>query len=337
MSNLFKKSIICSDAHFGLKSNSDVHNTDCLDFIKWMTNLAKGHNCETLIFLGDYFNNRATINVKTLDVALTGLELLSSNFEKVIMILGNHDIFFRESRNINSVAWARNIPKIHVINDISEIGNCVLVPWLVGGEHKQLIKTQGKYMFGHFELPNFLMNAMVRMPDVGELTLENFNKVEQVFSGHFHKRQKQANVSFIGNWFPHNFADAGDNNRGIGILEWDKEIEYFSWPDAPKYIVHNISEIISEPEKYMLPRSYVRLKMDVDLSYEEATFIKETFVQNYNLREINLIPIKQDLQSDSVEIAMPFENIDTLVYKQISTINNEFYDSQILTSIYSNL
>ena len=87
----------------------------------------------------------------------------------------------------------------------------------------------------------------------------------------------------------------------------------------------------------MLPRSYVRLKLDVDLSYEEATFIKETFVQNYNLREINLIPIKQDLQTDSGEIAIPFENIDTMVYNQISAINNEFYDSQILTNIYSNL
>lgn len=299
--------------------------------------MAKEQGCETCIFLGDYFNNRATINVRTMDYALNGLELLSGAFEKVIMILGNHDIFYRESRNINSVAWARNIPNIHIINNIENIGNCVLVPWLVGDEFKQLYNQQGKYMFGHLELPNFLMNAMVRMPDVGELTIDNFNKVEQVFSGHFHMRQKQANINYIGNWFPHNYGDAGDNARGITILEWGKEIEYFSWDKAPRYIVHNISDIIEAPEKYMLPRSYVRLKLDVDLSYEEATFIKETFVQNYNLREINLIPIKQDLQTDSGEIAIPFENIDTMVYNQISAINNEFYDSQILTNIYSNL
>ena len=34
---------------------------------------------------------------------------------------------------------------------------------------KRSLKIKSKYIFGHFELPNFYMNAMVQMPDTGEL------------------------------------------------------------------------------------------------------------------------------------------------------------------------
>jgi hypothetical protein len=46
-------------------------------------------------------------------------------------------------------------------------------------------------MFGHFELPHFKMNAMVEMPDHGEIKVENFSGIESVYSGHFHLRQQK--------------------------------------------------------------------------------------------------------------------------------------------------
>ena len=41
MANLFKKAAVCTDIHFGLKSNSQTHNDDCLNFIKWFIETAK--------------------------------------------------------------------------------------------------------------------------------------------------------------------------------------------------------------------------------------------------------------------------------------------------------
>ena len=37
MSNLFKKAAVCTDIHWGLKSNSLQHNLDCDQFIDWFT------------------------------------------------------------------------------------------------------------------------------------------------------------------------------------------------------------------------------------------------------------------------------------------------------------
>ena len=97
------------------------------------------------------------------------------------MLPGNHDLFYRDQRTISSIAWAEHIPNIRIINEIETIDDVVFVPWLVGNESKQLFKKKGTYMFGHLELPRFLMNAMVEMPEVGELRAEQFEDYHHVY------------------------------------------------------------------------------------------------------------------------------------------------------------
>ena len=41
-----------------------------------------------------------------------------------------------------------------------------------------------------------------------------------------HMRQHKRNINYIGNAFPHNFADAGDDERGCMIIEWSKPPTY---------------------------------------------------------------------------------------------------------------
>ena len=45
----------------------------------------------------------------------------------------------------------------------------------------------------------------------------------------------------MGNAFPHNYADAGDDARGMMILGWDEEPEFHSWPNQPVYRVYKLS------------------------------------------------------------------------------------------------
>jgi DNA repair exonuclease SbcCD nuclease subunit len=159
MSTLFKRAAICTDIHFGLKSNSTQHNEDCLDFIHWFTTTAKEQGCETCFFLGDWHNNRASLNIVTLNYSLRALEHLSANFTTVYFIPGNHDLYYRDRRDVQSVEWARHLPNVVICNDWQQIGDVVIAPWLIGQDYKRIPKLKGKYMFGHFELPHFYMNA----------------------------------------------------------------------------------------------------------------------------------------------------------------------------------
>jgi hypothetical protein len=83
---------------------------------------------------------------------------------------------------------------------------------------------------------------------------------------------------------------------------------------------------------------HVRVNLDIDISYEEANYIKETFIRQYNLREMTLIPNKsagvaEDLAPGDVQ----FESVDQIVVDQITNIDSEFYDSKLLLQIYQNL
>ena len=339
MSNLFKRAAVCTDIHFGLKSNSQTHNDDCLNFIKWFTAKAKEEGCETAFFLGDWHNNRASINIVTLNYSLRALEHLNDNFDRVYFIPGNHDLYYRDKRDVQSVEWAKHLPNVVICNDWLHSGDVIVAPWLVGEDYKRIPKLSAKYMFGHFELPTFYMNAMVQMPDHGDVKREDFTGIEHVFTGHFHKRQTQKNITYIGNCFPHNYADNHDDERGMMVLEWGKDPEYHAWPDQPRYRVYQLSDVLTNTDALLNKGMHVRVNLDVDISYEEATFIKETFVNTYNLREITLIPqkvVSEDINYDITGNIM-FESVDTIVTNLLTNIQSEQYNKTLLLDIYRNL
>jgi DNA repair exonuclease SbcCD nuclease subunit len=338
MTNLFKKAAVFTDIHFGLKSNSTIHNDDCLNFVKWATQKAREEGCETAMFLGDWHNNRASINIVTLQYSLRALEHLNENFKQTYFIPGNHDLYYRDKRDVQSVEWAKHLSNIHICNDWFTMGDVTIAPWLVGDDYKRIAKLKGKYMFGHFELPHFFMNAMVQMPDHGEIKADAFKNFETVFSGHFHKRQNSKNIWYIGNCFPHNYADAADDARGMMILEWDKEPEFHAWPDQPRYRVYRLSDALQRPDELLMPNMHVRVNLDIDISYEEATFIKETFADTYKLREITLIPQKStEITEYEIQGNVNFESVDQIVTGQLTSIASEHYDPNLLLDIYRNL
>jgi DNA repair exonuclease SbcCD nuclease subunit len=338
MTNLFKKAIVFTDIHFGLKSNSLLHNQDCEQFVDWIIATGKEQGCETGMFLGDWHHHRASINLQTLNFSLQALEKLSAAFSQFFFIPGNHDLYYRDKRDIHGAAWARHLPNIHVCNDWFEEGDVIIAPWLVGDDHKRIKKMSSKYMFGHFELPHFKMNAMVEMPDHGEIQAAHFGHYDKVFSGHFHLRQNKNNINYIGNAFPHNFADAGDNKRGCMILEWGLEPEYHAWPGQPLYNVFDLSTLIDRGDQLLKPNMHVRVQLDIEISYEEAGFIKDTFISKHSLREMALMPNKRSaLEEDLAPGEVKFESVDQIVTDQITKIESEFYDPKLLLQIYQAL
>ena len=336
---MFKKCAVFTDIHFGLKSNSVAHNQDCEDFVDWYIAKAKEEGCETGIFMGDWHHNRNSLNIVTMDYSIRCLEKLGKAFKQFFYFPGNHDLYYKDKRDIQSVEFAKHIDGVTVIDEITTIEDSTMVPWLVGEEWKKIPKIKTKYMFGHFELPNFYMNAMVQMPDTGELQSKHFVHQEYVFSGHFHKRQKQGSIHYIGNAFPHNYADAWDDDRGMMILdrENNKEPEYLSWADCPKYRTIGLKQLLEDTDNIIKPKMYLRVTIDVPISFEEATFIKETFVNQYKCREISLIPQKQMEEISTDVDIQQFESVDQIVSGEISAIDSEQFNKKMLLDIYNEL
>jgi hypothetical protein len=235
------------------------------------------------------------------------------------------------------VEWARHLPNVTICNDWFSDGDVVIAPWLCGDDHKRIPKLKGRYMFGHFELPGYLMNAMVEMPDHGEVRREDFTNFEHVFTGHFHKRQTKKNITYIGNCFPHNYADAGDDDRGMMVLEYGGQPKYINYPNMPKYRNVKISQLLSDADSILTPRMYVRVGLDIKISYEEANFIRETFMEKYQLRELQLIPEQLDQADQPMVTVEKFDSVDQIVIKQLEAVDSQTYDKKVLMAIYNNL
>ena len=333
MANLFKKAACFTDIHYGLKQNSKQHLIDCDNYITWFINEAKARDCETCFFLGDWHHHRASINIATMNATIKDLKRLNDAFETVYFITGNHDPYYREKRDLNSIEFARDLSNFVMVDDWLVKDGVAIIPWLVGDEHKKLNKLDCKYMFGHFELPYFKMNAMVEMPDHGGVKASDLTNPDYVFSGHFHKRQYKGNIHYIGNAFPHNYADVADNDRGAMFLEWGEEPQYVNWGECPKYIMLGLRELLEGPEDHLDSHTHARIKIDVNISYEEANFIRETFQEKYKVRELQLLPVKEEEEAfEGSEIK--FESVDQIVISQLETIESNTINNQKLIELY---
>lgn len=340
---LFDKAITFTDIHVGLKNNSAEHNNDCVNFIHFMIETAKEHGIKTCIFMGDFFHNRSNVNVSTLNYGLEIMHLLNDNFENTYFLVGNHDMYHKNKRDVTSINMAKVFDNIHFINEMTTIDDCTFIPFMIDDEYKNLPSLKSKYVFGHLELPGYLLNKMVAMPDHGKETEDSFSGCEYVFSGHFHKRQskvtsKGTKILYTGNCFPHNFSDTWDDARGVMILEHGGEPKFHAWPQAPKYRTFTLSELLAEPTYYLKEGVIAKVQVDIPITMDQMSYIRETFSTLFSLREFNVInrgtANKEQLD---VQVETSTESVDEIVLAQIQAIDSNTLDKELLSAIYISL
>lgn len=344
-----KDIIVFTDIHYGNKRNSLEHNMDCDQFIDWVIEQAKAKGITRCAFLGDWHHNRHTINVETLKYSFTGMYKLNEYFDDVYFIVGNHDMYYRESREVNSLIMADGLDKFTIIDKPTHVedGDLLFMPWLINEEWRDVKQMKAKYIFGHFELPTFFLNTMITMPDHGELKAEDFDSDCYVFSGHFHKRQNKNNVWYIGNAFPHTFDDTNDDERGCMILG-DNGMEFIKWDNAPKYRKYNYDDIVGKEDETFKGVTKIHAKLMYNSS--QATPVKmnlyrEMLKEKYDFRGIEIVDTantiilteSEDNDSDSEAEDKVLEGIDMTVIKQIRKQESDEYDIELLVSLYEDL
>jgi len=326
-----------TDLHFGMKNNSREHNMQCEQFLLWFIEQAQKQGCKTCVFLGDWHHVRSAINISTLNYSVAGLRLLSAAFDDVFFIIGNHDLYFRDKLEIHSIPYIQEFDNIHLIDKITTVGDHTFVPWLVGDEWKKVTEISTPYIWGHFELPRFKMNAMVEMPDHGQLNGGHFRKQKYVFSGHFHKRQIQGNVHYIGNAFPHNYSDVWDDDRGMMFWQKNQEPRYQTWPQAPRYRVLSLEDLLYDPAKYLKPENHVRVQIPRDFDYLDMTFLRDVLQASWPTSELAFQTAASDEVSQLQDEEIDFQSVDTIVISHLNSIESKTIDCKKLVEIYQSL
>lgn len=343
MNKLFDRAIVFTDIHFGLKNDSPQHNDDCLAFIRWMITTAKERNIDTCIFCGDYFHNRKHISSATLTAGMMGLSLLNDNFKHTFFLVGNHDMYHKNRRDINSTNIADLYKNIDFIKDIITLKDCTFVPFLIEDEYLKLADINSRIVFGHFELPGYLLNKMSAMVDHGKENADMF-KCEYLISGHFHKRQQKTNkhgtkVIYLGNCFGHNFSDAWDDERGLMIL--DDTVEFINWPDAPTYKDLNFTDFKLKEQFVVRKNATIKIYLDELIDTKLMGEIRDR-LKSVGVRDVIFTPIKTnvtDVNETELEKAVASQDmkLDNIVVSQLSAVQSDTLDNELLVQIYLEL
>lgn len=157
------KTLVFSDQHFGVKGNSPLRQKIGVQAIREILGYAKKSKTKNIIFCGDWFHSRATLDVSTLDIAYKCVQALSKQC-KLWMILGNHDLYLKNSVEVSSMNIFRGNDQIKVIDKPTEVmlnsKKTLLVPWLANLDNFK--KDSYDFLLGHFEISSkFLIQSYI--------------------------------------------------------------------------------------------------------------------------------------------------------------------------------
>lgn len=337
------RGLFLTDIHFGRKNNSAQHNTDCVDFIKWMIVQYKTGvlgKIDYIGFLGDWYEHRNAVNIDTLNFSYEGIKLLDDLGLPVYFCVGNHDLYHRHDRSVHSLVYHGELPNIHLIDKPTVIdsleGKVMFSPYLFPHEYETLGQYSDCQLWaGHFEFEGFILTGSYTKSEHG-MDSKKYTK-PTILSGHFHKRQQQKNICYVGNVFPMDFSDANDFERGCAVYDHpSNSIEFYNWAECPKYIKTSVSEL--KKGVVIPPNSRVICEADIAITYEDQMLLKQQLTEKFKVRGVELqdpdiAAIVNASEDSQVELATHM-SVDDLITDMLKSISEDGIDSNELVRWY---
>jgi len=214
------KFAILNDTHAGIRNSSEIFLDDAEKFYSTVFfPYLEEHGINHIVHLGDFFDNRKFINFRALHrnrkMFLSQLRERSITMD---IICGNHDTFYKNTNDLNSLKelLGHYMNEVRIIHEPTEMqyGDMTwgLVPWIAPDNEAQTMEflrtTKATHIGGHFELNGFEVMKGVEMQHGMETnSLERF---DAVYSGHFHTKSSRNNIHYLGTQLEFFWNDAHD-------------------------------------------------------------------------------------------------------------------------------
>lgn len=280
------KYAIISDTHFGVKNDNiffQAYQKRCIE--EFLLPILKRNNIKEIIHLGDFFDRRKYINFQTLNFVYDIIKSLSEY--KIHILLGNHDIYFRNTNEVNSPKLVlKQFKNVEIYENAIEFNkNILFLPWLTEENEKQAFelieKTSCPIVMGHLEIKGF-QTGPNSFSENG-LDRNIFDKFLMVLSGHFHLRQIQNNIYYIGNLWDLIQTDS-DLEKGFHIFDDETgELQFHSIP-------------LKIFKKIVFDDSNAKTVNDVLLSQDILHYISGCYLQVYVKQKTNQIFFEKFLE-----------------------------------------
>jgi len=329
------KLAVLGDTHFGMRSDSiQFHNYYKKFYDQIFFPYLMDNNIQHVIQVGDLFDRRKFINFNTLFLSRNYFFDHFNEHLKLWTLLGNHDIFYRNTLLVNSAELTlreyieRGSIKVFTSPKSIQIDNTTIdiVPWVCKeneDEIKEFIKnTTSQICFGHFEIQGFEMERGHVCTE--GMTREELEKYEIVMSGHFHHRSTDGHIYYVGSPGEITWADYNDA-RGFHIFDTEtRELEFIENPIKIHHkIIYNDSQETLESVKNKDYSEFNNAILKVIVQNKENPFIFDTFMDSLYKAEPYDVSVVEDITDSNIADEDVIDQSDdtlTLVNKYIDNI-----------------
>jgi DNA repair exonuclease SbcCD nuclease subunit len=337
MLNFSSNKIACiSDIHLGVHQNSHAWHDIALNFATWLDKVLLENNIKDIIIAGDIFHNRHEIGVNTIHAAYKFFDILKNY--NIVAITGNHDCYYKDKSDINSVAIL-NKTNIRVFEEMVSFNEqekkITFCPW--GTELKDVPLSD--ILVGHFEILNFKMNQH-KVCDHGLETEHLLDKAQLIISGHFHFREHRKykhnkSILYLGSPYELDFGDR-EQTKGVTILDLQTlGIEFIENTITPKHKKIKLSELINNKDTLSnlqndINNNFISLCIDCNAKPQIIELIVSQLSQ-YKPKNIRTdYNIFQPVQLSATEIEGLSVDIDTALHEFIGMLDTPTNKKDIL-------
>ena len=306
------KVIILGDVHFGVRGDSvEFFNY----FLKFVDDVffpfIKNNKIKNVVMVGDVFDRRKFVNFNILNEAKVNFfDKLSALCENVYIILGNHDVYYKQTLRVNSpVLLLDSYPNFHVIDSFSEVnfdGVWVdMVPWVCDENRADSVagmaSSESSICIGHFELSGFQMDKGNYFKGDG-IDKDIFLKYRTVLSGHFHHKNDDGHIFYVGSPYEMTWADYG-NKKGFHVFDLKtKKLDFIENP----YKIFNkvIYDDVSQDSEYWKNYDYTTFKdsyVKVLVANKKEPYLFDVVLDNLYKSEAYDIGIIENVDIQEVE------------------------------------
>lgn len=343
------KIVLITDIHFGARNNSDFFLDNQRKFFSDVFfPYLEDNKIKTVFIMGDTWEDRKSICPKVFKAAREMFfDRLSSLKINVKIIYGNHDVFYKDTNEVNSIDVLSDLyDNIEVIKTFKEFRygslNIAMISWINKNNLEASLKffeeTQCTHLCGHFEIKNVPMIKGHNCQHGFDKSV--FDKFERVFSGHFHTISDDGKIFYISNPFQTSWSDYGEK-KGFRVLDTEtKEIEFIQNPfDVYDTIVYNddidlmsfdFSKYENKIVKVLTKNLTGKSKDKIDLFIGELT--KQCW--QISVEEADDILTGSILSPETIE----FQNTFSVISKYVDeVVNSDSVDKNKLLSIFNEL
>jgi len=225
-----RKIFILGDLHLGVRNNSLEWSEIQYDylvnvFLKQVEEEGFDPSTDVLFQAGDWNHVRESTNTRIHKLSIKIAEEFTKKFSKgVYVILGNHDVYYKDRTDTHSLEGFDKIFKnFHVFEKPETIKinshRFLMLPWIENLESlRAALKNNAvaTHIVCHTDFKGFNLNAVTKLEH--GLEAKDTAEFKRIYSGHIHIRQEKGNVLYVGTPYEMDRGDRG-NTKGFYVLD----------------------------------------------------------------------------------------------------------------------